>query len=141
MTGLEPATSWSLTRCATNCATSRKRSFSEPDRKDNQNILISSDPGRKKRLLSEFLVSVSSGVAEFDLNLHETVVLGDTVGTAEGTGLDLAAVGSDSDVSDSGVLSFAGTVACYGCVAVTVCHLDSVEGLGKGTNLVDLDEN
>ena len=23
MTGLEPATSWSLTRCATNCATSR----------------------------------------------------------------------------------------------------------------------
>ena len=27
MTGLEPATSWSLTRCATNCATSRGPSF------------------------------------------------------------------------------------------------------------------
>ena len=57
--------------------------------------------------LLKFLVAILGCLAELHLDLHQTVVLGDAVGTAEGTGLDLAAVGSDSDVSDRGVLGLA----------------------------------
>ena len=62
------------------------------------------------RHLAKFLVTVTGLVAKFDLDLHETVVLGDTVGPAEGTGLDLAAVGGNRNVGDSGVLSLAGAM-------------------------------
>lgn len=57
--------------------------------------------------LAELGVAIAGLVAELDLDAHEAVVLGDTVGTAEGTSLDLAAVRCDSDVSDSGVLGLA----------------------------------
>ena len=57
--------------------------------------------------LLKFLIAILGCLAELHLDLHQTVVLGDTVGAAEGTGLDLTAVGSDSDVSDRGVLGLA----------------------------------
>ena len=46
MTGLEPATSWSLTRCATNCATSRRMdrkgtTFSENNKRKCKKLSIS----------------------------------------------------------------------------------------------------
>ena len=69
-------------------------------------------------VLFDLLVAVAGLVTEFDLDLHEAVVLGDTVGPAEGTSLDLAAVGSDGDVGDGGVLSLTGAVGGNGGVAV-----------------------
>ena len=91
--------------------------------------------------LAKFLIAIAGFFGKFDFNAHEAVVLGDAVCTAQGTGLDLAAVGSNCDVGNGGVLGFAGTVAGDGGVTVTVSHLNGVEGFGKGTNLVDLDED
>ena len=60
--------------------------------------------------LFDLLVSVSGSLTKLHLYLHETVVFGDTVCTAERTGLDLAAVGCDCDIGDGRVLSLAGAV-------------------------------
>ena len=60
--------------------------------------------------LAEFLVAVAGGLAEFQLDLHQAVVLGDAVGAAQGAGLDLAAVGRDGDVGDRRALGLAGAV-------------------------------
>ena len=95
----------------------------------------------EKLRLAQFLISVLAGVAELEFDLHEAVVLADTVCTAEGTGLDLAAVGGDCDVCDGGVLGLAGAVAGDSGVAVTVCHLYGVQGLCERADLVDLDED
>ena len=54
-------------------------------------------------------IAVSSVVAELFLDAEKLVVLGHTVGTACGTGLDLAGVGSHCDVGDSSVFGFART--------------------------------
>ena len=54
---------------------------------------------------------------------------------------DREPVGSDGDVGDGGVLGLTGTVGGDGGVAVTVGHLDGVQGLGQGTDLVHLDED
>ena len=60
--------------------------------------------------LAELLIAVAGLVLELDFDLHKTIVLGDTVGAAQGTGLDLPAVGSNCDVGDSGIFSLAGAV-------------------------------
>ena len=57
--------------------------------------------------LSDALVAVNCEVAELFLDAKELVVLGHTVGAAEGAGLDLAAVGGYCDVGDGSVLSLA----------------------------------
>jgi hypothetical protein len=53
---------------------------------------------------------VPSFETELFLDADELVVLGDTVGARGGTGLDLAAVGCDGDVSDGRV---------FGCLLYT----------------------
>src|SRR5437660_562675 len=53
---------------------------------------------------------VASGVVEFLFDAQELVVLGDALGAGRGTGLDLARVGGNGDVSNGGVLGFAGAV-------------------------------
>ena len=75
--------------------------------------------------LAEFLVTVAGFVGQLDLDAHETVVLGDTVRAAEGTGLDLAAVGSDGDVGD-GELNFSvrnGKRWFLTAITTAVCYL------------------
>src|SRR3712207_4062371 len=51
---------------------------------------------------------VARGRAELLLDADELVVLGQAVGAAEGSGLDLTAVGRHREVGDGGVLGFAG---------------------------------
>ncbi|BAC17851.1 conserved hypothetical protein [Corynebacterium efficiens YS-314] len=75
------------------------------------------------------------------LDAQQLVVLGHTVGTCRCTGLDLAAVQRDSQIGDGGVLGLTGTVGHHGGVTCAVCHVDGVEGLGEGTDLVDLDQD
>ena len=62
------------------------------------------------RILLQLLVHVLGCGTQLLLDADKLVVLGHTVGAAQGTSLDLAAVGSNSDVGDSGVLSLTGAV-------------------------------
>jgi hypothetical protein len=78
---------------------------------------------------------------QFLFDAEELVVLADTVGAAGGTGLDLARVGRNGDVSDGAVLGLAGTVRDDGGVTGALGHFDGVERLGQRADLVDLDED
>ena len=55
-------------------------------------------------VLSQFGVAVLSLITELLLNANQLVILSHTVGTREGSSLDLTAFGGDGDVSDGGVL-------------------------------------
>ena len=44
-------------------------------------------------------------------------------------------------VGNGCILGFTGTVGYYGCVSCTVCHFDGIQGLGQGTDLVNLDQD
>ena len=78
-----------------------------------------------------FAVAVLGGGAELFLDAEELVVLGHTVGAACRTGLDLAGVGSNGDVSDGGILGFARAVRDDCGVTVALSELDGAEGLGE----------
>src|SRR5699024_8371333 len=98
-------------------------------------------------LLAYFLEARESGAARVDccafqvaLDAEQLVVLRHALGAGRGTGLDLAAIQSDGQVSDGGVLGLAGAVGHHGAVAVAVCQFHGVEGLGEGTDLVHLDQ-
>ena len=90
------------------------------------------------RRLLQLLVAIHGEVAQFFLDAEQLVVLGHTVGAAQRTGLDLAAVGGHGDVGDGGVLSLTRTVAGDGGVAVTVGHVNGVQSLAQRTDLVHL---
>lgn len=90
--------------------------------------------------LESAVAGVLSGGAELLLNLEQAVVLGDTLATSRGTGLDLAGVLCHSQVGDGGVRGLAGTVGNHGGEAVLGGQLDGVEGLGDGADLVELDQ-
>ena len=79
--------------------------------------------------------------AQLLLDPQELVVLGDPVGPAGRPGLDLAGVGGHGDVGDGGVLGLARAVADDRAVLVALGHLDRVEGLGQGADLVDLHQD
>ncbi len=84
---------------------------------------------------------VVGDVAQVFLDAQQLVVLGDAVGTAQRTGLDLARVGAHGDVGDGGVFRFARAVRDHGRVARALGHLDGGEGFGQRPDLVDLDED
>ena len=90
--------------------------------------------------LESAVAGVLSGGAELLLDLEQTVVLGDTLATGRGTGLDLAGVLCHGEVGDGGVRGFAGTVGDHGGEAVLGGQLDGVKGFGDGTDLVQLDQ-
>ena len=66
------------------------------------------------RLLPEVVEGVEAGVghgiAEVFLDPQQLVVLGDTVGTGQRTGLDLAGIEADGDVGDGAVFGFTGAM-------------------------------
>ena len=72
---------------------------------------------------------------------EELVVLGHTVGTGSGTGLDLSSVDGNGEVSDGRIFGFTGTVGDHAGIAVCLGKADRVKGFGEGTDLVDLDED
>ena len=57
------------------------------------------------------------------------------------TGLDLAGVGDQRNIGDGGVFGLTGAVGDHGGITGPVGHLDGVQGLGQGADLVDLDED
>jgi hypothetical protein len=65
------------------------------------------DPTSLLALLERAQAGIHGVFAKQLLDAQELVVFRQTVGAAQGTGLDLAAVRGDRDVGDGGVLGFA----------------------------------
>jgi len=89
---------------------------------------------------AELLASVDSVSTELLLDAEDLVELGKTLGTGRGTGLDLAGAETDGDISDGDILSLTGAVGDHDTPAVGVGILSGLNGLGQGTDLVDLQE-
>lgn len=89
---------------------------------------------------AELLASVDSVGTKLLLNTEDLVKLGKTLGTGRGTGLDLTGTEANSDVSNGDILGLTGTVRDHDTPAVGVGVLGSLDRLGEGTDLVDLQE-
>ncbi len=75
----------------------------------------------------------------FDTN--QLVVLSNAVRTAHRTSFDLASSGTNSQVSDGSVFSFARTVRDDSGVASVFRHFDRSQSFGQGTDLVEFDQD
>jgi hypothetical protein len=89
---------------------------------------------------AEVVAGVDGLVTELLLDTEDLVELGETLGTGRGTGLDLAGTETDNDVGDGDVLGLTGTVGDHDTPASGEGVLGGVDGLGDGTDLVDLEE-
>jgi len=85
--------------------------------------------------------AVLSRGAKTIFDAEQLVVLRNAVRTGRSAGFDLASVRRNCDVGNRAVFGFAGTVGDYSCVACALRHLDRVERLGQGTDLVDFNED
>lgn len=82
-----------------------------------------------------------SRITKLFLNSHKLIVLADTIGTRQGTSLDLLRIETDRKISDGGILSFTRTVRNDGGISSTVSFFHSIHSLSQGSNLVNLDED
>ena len=57
------------------------------------------------------------------------------------TGLDLTGVQCHCQVGNGGILGLTGTVGGNSGITGLVCHLDGLQSLGYGSDLVQLDQN
>src|SRR3954447_7704498 len=73
------------------------------------------------------LAAVDGVFAEQLLDAEELIVFGDAVGAAQGTGLDLASIGSHRDVGNGGVFGLTGAMADDGGVGVFLGQFDGVQ--------------
>ncbi len=96
-------------------------------------LLLQVEEGLHARILGD--------VAQFLFDAEQLVVLGHAIRAARRAGLDLAGVEGHGDVGDGRVFGLAGAVRNDGGVAGAVGHLDGVQRLGQGADLVDLDED
>jgi len=88
-----------------------------------------------------FLPGVFSDALHLVLDPHELIVFADAVGARHGAGLDLAGLASHDEVGDKGVLGLARAVGDDGGVIGLLGHVDGLDGLGDGADLVDLDQD
>jgi hypothetical protein len=89
---------------------------------------------------AELFTGVDGFVTELLLDTKDLVELGKTLRTGRGTSLDLAGTETDNDVGNGDVLSLTGTVRNHDTPASGEGVLGGVDGLGNGTDLVDLEE-
>lgn len=75
------------------------------------------------------------------LDAEELIVFGNPFSPVRSAGLDLASVEGDDERGDGGILGFARTVGDDGGPARVLGHLDGVDSLGQGADLVELDED
>src|SRR5260370_6997606 len=83
---------------------------------------------------------VNRRIAELEANAQELVVFCYAVGARQAPRLDLARVGRNGEVRDERVFGLPRAVADDRPIAVFGSHADPVERLGKGTDLLQLDE-
>jgi hypothetical protein len=79
--------------------------------------------------------------AELALDVEQAVVLADPVRPAQRARLDLTAARAHREVGDGGVLGLAGAVRDHGGPAGLARHANRIEGLGEGSDLVQLDQD
>ena len=91
--------------------------------------------------LFQLLITVRCVITQLLFDADKLVVLSHTVGTAHRTRLNLTRVCCYSNIGNRSVLGFTRTMGSNGGVTMTVSHLDSIQCLGKRTNLVHLDED
>lgn len=89
---------------------------------------------------AEVLAGVDGVGTELLLDTEDLVELGKTLGTGRGTGLDLTGTETDSDVSNGDILGLTGAVGNHDTPVVGVGVLSGLDGLGQGTDLVDLQQ-
>src|SRR5262249_14640016 len=71
---------------------------------------------------------------------EELIVFANAIGPARRSGLDLAGGGADCQGGDRRVFRLSGSVRNYGGVLCVCRHPNSLQRLGDGANLVELDE-
>ena len=89
---------------------------------------------------AEVLASVDGLAAKLLLDTEDLVELGETLGTSRSTSLDLAGAETDDDVGNGDILSLTRAVGDHDAPAGTEGVLGSLDSLGDGTDLVDLQE-
>lgn len=89
---------------------------------------------------AELLAGVDGVVTELLLDTEDLVQLSQTLGTGRSTGLDLARAQTDSNVGNGDILGLTGAVGDHDTPVVSVGVLGSLDRLGKGTDLVDLEQ-
>ena len=75
-------------------------------------------------------------LSELFLDSEKLVILRDTLGSGRGTSLDLAGVEGYGEVCNGCICGLTGTVGGDCCVAGTVRHLDRLQCLRYGTDLI-----
>jgi len=89
---------------------------------------------------AEVLAAVDGIAAELFLDTEDLVELGKTLRTGWSTSLDLTTAKTNSDVSNGDILGLARTVRDHDTPSCAVGILGGLNGLGDGTDLVDLEE-
>lgn len=79
-------------------------------------------------------------LTELLLNAEDLVELGETLRAGWGTGLDLASAETDNDIGDGDIFSLARAVGDHDAPSSTESVLGGLNGLGDGTDLVDLEQ-
>ena len=88
----------------------------------------------------ELVASVDGVVTKLLLDTEDLVELGETLGTGRGTSHDLAGAETNDDVGNGDILGLTRAVRNHDTPAGTESVLGSLDGLGDGTDLVDLEE-
>jgi hypothetical protein len=89
---------------------------------------------------SEVLTSVDSVVTEFLLNTEDLVELGQALRPSWCSSLDLSRTEANNNVSNGDVLGLTRAVRYHDAPSSTKCVLGSLDSLGDGADLVDLEE-
>jgi hypothetical protein len=89
---------------------------------------------------AELLASVDGVVTELLFDTEDLVELGETLRTGRGTGLDLARAETDSNVGNGDILGLTRAVRDHDAPSGSVRVLGGLDGLGQGTDLVDLEQ-
>ncbi|KAL2290733.1 hypothetical protein FJTKL_14732 [Diaporthe vaccinii] len=90
--------------------------------------------------LAEVGASVDGVGAKLLLDAQDLVELGETLRPGGSTSLDLSGPDADDDVGDGDILGLTRTVRDHDAPAVGVGVLGGLDGLGQGSDLVDLEQ-
>jgi hypothetical protein len=88
----------------------------------------------------EVLAGVDGILTKLLLDTEDLVELGQALATGRGTSLDLTSAETDNDVGDSDILCLTRSVGDHDAPAGGEGVLGGLDGLGEGTDLVDLEE-
>ena len=86
-------------------------------------------------------ICINAGRTEFAFDLHQPIVFCEALTARQRPGLDLAASHCDGKVGNDRIFSLAGPVGNYVLPAGVPAHLNRLDRLRDGSDLVRLDED